>query len=266
MTINGFNNAGTLNKVQTSAGTNRSDLANNSGQGNNSPVLDIVSKRFNWGAFFLSWIWGLGNRTYITLLIFVGVILSIIIPVLGFFAQLGLCIWFGIKGNTWAWQNKKWKSIEHFHEVQKKWAIGGIIATIIFSIVIPAVVLCMVLPVLFTDTTAMENSTRIKMAANEVQQAVLMNEAMNEKCELTSEGLAQCFSKRMVANSVTGNSLTNTLNNTVFTFTGDGSCLNQGDCNVSIKTSKGDTAILPLYAKSNGHLEVKQEDVNKYFN
>ena len=49
MTINGFNNAGTLNKVQTSAGTNRSDLANNSGQGNNLPVLDIVSKRFNWG-------------------------------------------------------------------------------------------------------------------------------------------------------------------------------------------------------------------------
>lgn len=105
-------------------------LANNSGQGKDSPVLDIVAKKFNWGAFLLSWIWGLGNRTYITLLIFLGAILSIV-PILGFPVQLGLCIWFGIKGNTWAWQNKKWESIEQFHDVQKKWAIAGIVLAVI---------------------------------------------------------------------------------------------------------------------------------------
>ncbi len=178
MTISGFNNRPATASPAKSPTVNKpANLANNSGQGKESPVLDIISKRFNWGAFFLSWIWGLGNRSYITLLIFPVSLLGLI-PFAGFFVTLGLCIWFGIKGNTWAWQNKQWKSIEHFHEVQKKWAIGGIIVTIIFSIVIPAVVLCMVLPVLFTDTTAMENSTRIKMAANEVQQAVLMNEVL----------------------------------------------------------------------------------------
>lgn len=151
MTINGFNNAGTLNKVQTSAGTNRSDLANNSGLGKDSPVLDIVSKRFNWGAFLLTWIWGLGNRSYITLLIFPVSLLGLI-PFVGFFITLGICIWFGIKGNTWAWQNKQWKSIEHFHEVQKKWAVGGLITFVVFGLIIPLIAVCMILPALFANS------------------------------------------------------------------------------------------------------------------
>ena len=31
----------------------------------------------------------------------------------------------GAKGNEWAWQNKRWNSIEHFKKVQKLWAIWG---------------------------------------------------------------------------------------------------------------------------------------------
>ena len=108
---------GTLLKRPTST------LANNSGDGPNSPVLDIVAKEFNWGACCLSWIWGLGNNTYLPLIILV----TYIIPWVGSIASIGLAIWFGIKGNTWAWQNKRWESIEHFHAVQKKWAIAGII-------------------------------------------------------------------------------------------------------------------------------------------
>ena len=258
MTISGFNNVQKFSAA-------RQDLANNSGQGPDSPVLDVVAKRFNWGAFLLTWIWGLGNRTYITLLVFVGVILGII-PFIGWLIPLGLSIWFGIKGNTWAWQNKKWKSVEHFHEVQKKWAIGGIIVSLIFSVVVPIIVFCMIMPILFTDTTELQNSTDIKMTVSELNQSVLMNEALNNKCDLSSEGLARCFSERMSTNTVTGNSLTKTVSNTVLTFTGNGSCLNEGDCSVTIKTDKGASAIIPLYAKSNGHIEVKKEDINKYFN
>ena len=40
---------------------------------------DVVGKRFNWGAFFLTWIWGLGNKVWITLFI---------IPLWFFFAVL----------------------------------------------------------------------------------------------------------------------------------------------------------------------------------
>ena len=87
MAISGFNSyqSTTNNVVNTQTGSN---LANNSGQGKDSPVLDIVSKKFNWGAFLLSWIWGLGNRTYITLLMFVGVVLNII-PFMERFRVLG---------------------------------------------------------------------------------------------------------------------------------------------------------------------------------
>ena len=45
------------------------NLENNSGEGKNSVVLDIVAKRFNWGAFWFTWIWGLFNKSYWTLVI-----------------------------------------------------------------------------------------------------------------------------------------------------------------------------------------------------
>ena len=91
-------------------GQKTGNLENNSGQGPNTPVLDIVSKKINWGACLLTWIWGLGNKSYVTLLVF----LVCMIPFVGIIAYLGCQIWFGIKGNEWAWQNKRWNSIEHF--------------------------------------------------------------------------------------------------------------------------------------------------------
>ncbi len=71
-------------------------------------------KRFNWGAFLLNWIWGIMHKKYITLLYFV----ACIIPVIG---PLAISIWFGFAGNKWAWQSKKWDSIESFNESQQNW-------------------------------------------------------------------------------------------------------------------------------------------------
>ena len=71
--------------------------------------------RWNWGAFRLNWIWGIGNQTYIALLA--------LIPGFGFIWMLVL----GAKGSTWAWRNGRWDSVEHFKRVQRKWAIWGAI-------------------------------------------------------------------------------------------------------------------------------------------
>lgn len=98
-------------------------IENTSGKGKDVVVPDEVAKKFNWGAFFLSWIWGLGNATYLPLII----LAVAFIPFIGGLGCLGLAIWFGIKGNEWAWQNKQFPSVEAFHEYQKKWAIAGII-------------------------------------------------------------------------------------------------------------------------------------------
>ena len=64
---------------------------------------------WSWGAFLLSWVWAIGNKTWIGLLAlipYVGLIMAIVL---------------GIKGREWAWQNKEWDSIEHFQRVQKQW-------------------------------------------------------------------------------------------------------------------------------------------------
>jgi hypothetical protein len=85
-------------------------MENISGQGRASTVPPEI-KGWNWGAFLLNFIWAIGNRTWIgllTLLPYVGILMTIIL---------------GFKGNEWAWRNKRWKSIDHFKGVQRKWAI-----------------------------------------------------------------------------------------------------------------------------------------------
>lgn len=93
---------------------------NTSGQGAQADVpLEI--KRWNWGAFSLSLIWGLANRTYIALLV--------LIPYVGLVMPFVL----GALGNEWAWKNKQWKSVEHFKEVQRAWSTIGLIILAIAS-------------------------------------------------------------------------------------------------------------------------------------
>jgi Cytochrome oxidase complex assembly protein 1 len=72
--------------------------------------------RWNWGAFLLSWIWGVGNNTFIALLA--------LIPIFG---QLVMPFVLGAKGSRWAWRNGRWDSVEHFKRVQRLWAIWGVI-------------------------------------------------------------------------------------------------------------------------------------------
>ena len=96
-------------------------MENTSGQGK-SAVIPAEIKKWNWGAFFLSWIWGLGNNVFIALLSLIPGLNLIMIFVLG------------SKGNEWAWQNKRWKSIEDFLRIQKRWALCGISILIIFGL------------------------------------------------------------------------------------------------------------------------------------
>jgi len=70
--------------------------------------------RWNWGAFLLNWIWGVGNGTFIALLVFVPFLGILIMPFV-----------LGAKGSAWAWRNGRWDSVEHFKRVQRLWAIWG---------------------------------------------------------------------------------------------------------------------------------------------
>ena len=84
-----------------------------SGQGKNSTVPPEI-KGWNWGAFLLNWVWGIGNSTYIALLMFVPFVNIVMLFVLG------------AKGNQWAWQNRIWTDVEHFKRTQRRWALSGL--------------------------------------------------------------------------------------------------------------------------------------------
>lgn len=87
---------------------------NNSGNGPVDSYPDSV-KGWSWGAFFLGWIWAVGNKVWIGLLCLIPYVGLIFIFVLG------------VKGRQWAWEKNKWDSVEHFNRVQKKWSFWGVI-------------------------------------------------------------------------------------------------------------------------------------------
>lgn len=70
--------------------------------------------RWNWGAFFLNWIWGLGNSTFIALLMFIPIVNIVMLFVLG------------AKGSKWAWQNRIWLDEAHFVRTQRNWGRAGL--------------------------------------------------------------------------------------------------------------------------------------------
>ncbi len=105
---------------------------NSSGQGESAIVPEEV-KGWSWAGFSLTWIWGVFNGVLISLLV--------LIPFPLF--TLAWAIVLGIKGNEWAWRNKKWDSVEHFKNAQRPWNIAGIvifaISMVALIIVIPLV-------------------------------------------------------------------------------------------------------------------------------
>lgn len=128
-------------------------LENTSGQGESAVVPKEIN-RWNWGAFFLNWIWGIGNNTLIALLTFV--------PFVGFVMPFVL----GAKGSAWAWQNKRWNSIEEFKQVQRSWAKWGFIIFLAFVTLIAAMI--------FVIVTAFKNTEIYKFSSNAVQKNTLV--------------------------------------------------------------------------------------------
>ena len=93
-----------------------------SGKGDASVVPKEI-KKWHWGAFTLSLIWGLWNNVWISLLL--------LVPLL----NLVILVMLGIKGNEWAWRKKRWESIEQFQRVQHKWSMWGI-GILVFKITV----------------------------------------------------------------------------------------------------------------------------------
>jgi hypothetical protein len=101
---------------------------NNSGMTESTIVPEKV-KGWSWGAFVFVWLWGIPNKSFLTLFT--------LIPYAGILWR----IFCGVKAKEWAWQNNKWDSVEEFNRIQKIWDISGILT--ILAIVAISVALCL---------------------------------------------------------------------------------------------------------------------------
>ena len=263
-----------------------SNFVNNSGQGKDIEIPKEV-KRFSWGAFFFGWIWGLFNKSYLTLIGFAVSVLSLSIA---FFLLLGglsggkevaglmfllimllnivsnivgfaLSIWFGVKGNDWAWQNKKWDSLKHFHDVQRIWAIVG---TVVIGLGVTGIVAAMTIPSLMMSTDQAKNRVFVLKSVSLINQAALMNEAMDTKCnDLSSNGLASCFGEQL-NKPVSGNKIVDEYSGGTIEFYGNSYCSEKNSCYVKIIANGVDEKV-GLYL-DNGYVKINPEDSEKIAN
>lgn len=93
---------------------------NNSGRGEATLPEGVAG--WSWGAFLMNWMWAIPNRVWIGLLA--------LIP----YAGLIVVVYLGYKGRELAWKNKRWESVEHFQQVQRRWAMWGWIMSGIASV------------------------------------------------------------------------------------------------------------------------------------
>lgn len=118
------------------------------------PVIEIPPgvKGWSWGAFLLNFIWAIGNKTWIGLLV--------LVPIVGWV----MLVMLGIKGREWAWKNNKWESLEHFNEVQRKWSFWGV--TLFIGVVVLATLsgIGMAMYEQHQDTSQYEGQTESSLA------------------------------------------------------------------------------------------------------
>lgn len=112
--------------------------------------IDREVDKWNWGAFYFGWIWGIFNKVYVSLVQLVTNILAFGLSLIGLgiiapifaLASLGVGIWLGVKGSRMAWNNGAYRNLEHFRNTRHNWNIA---AAIVFGISVLLVIISLLL-------------------------------------------------------------------------------------------------------------------------
>jgi hypothetical protein len=103
--------------------------------GNDAAALRQLG-RWNWGAFFLTWIWAFAHR--LTPLGVVALVPDVLWALrvsgivssglyrLEFSAGIVLSVYLAVKGNQLAWRRRSFHDLQHFREVQRVWRNWGL--------------------------------------------------------------------------------------------------------------------------------------------
>ena len=92
---------------------------------------EAVKRGFSWPAFFFTWIWAFIKKLWGMGLAFIGIMLVLVIIETEFeqegseggvlimlLLELGVFIWFGVKGNEWRNKNLKKRGYEHIQTLE----------------------------------------------------------------------------------------------------------------------------------------------------
>ena len=142
-------------------GTDYAVAQNSSGMQGDVPAE--IAGGFNWGAFMFGWIWFVAMHmkqwgwTYLIVSIVLnqsvnaasrfststsGAAATGIVSIGLAVAQFAFAIFMGFKGNQWAWQNRRWDSVEDFKACQRIWGwwalgwfiMGVVLMTVVFAL------------------------------------------------------------------------------------------------------------------------------------
>jgi uncharacterized membrane protein YdfJ with MMPL/SSD domain len=64
----------------------------------------------------------------------------------------------GARGNEWAWQNKRWDSIEHFKKTQRTWIWWGIGVLLLQIALIVAVTVLIISLIMIASTAGLDSN------------------------------------------------------------------------------------------------------------
>ncbi len=119
---------------------------------NRSSTVQIERElgKWNWGAFYFGWIWGVFNKVYVSLVQLVISVLSFAVTILGLgiitpifgLINIGISIWLGVKGSQMAWDNGAYRNLEHFRTSRHNWNVA---AAIVFGIFIFIIIISLLL-------------------------------------------------------------------------------------------------------------------------
>ena len=123
----------------------------NNDSGQKDATLPPELRGFNWGGLLLSYIWAVGNKSYVGLLGLIPIVGILMRPFLGF------------KGNEMAWRNRRWESIEQFRATQKTWTVAGLCIVLGFNFFALPIMAAVLFPVF---GRARENARRASCQNN----------------------------------------------------------------------------------------------------
>ena len=127
-----------LRKENTALETSYKDLIEkgySKNEDNNFQPSDVELKKWNWGAFFFGWIWGLAHG--IKKQSFINLFLWFFLGIFAIFSNLYL----GFYGNRLAWKAFKNSNWETFKQMQNQWKLAAFTLVCLLGCIILSVII-----------------------------------------------------------------------------------------------------------------------------